>query len=161
MVAEGFYCLDNWAMGRLAKLHVQNRLWSWSSCYQAIWKCHKSNYSSSNNREYKQHDKVCKESFPFCNDTALIGIKFAIKPTSTFRQRLQQDKCLVSIATLLACLPPVKRVCRLRAELWVWILSQDPLQLLEVVDPVEGLRCRKVVNFITIRSPSKKAKPSV
>lgn len=63
------------------------------------------------------------------------------EPTSTFGQGLQQDISLVSIATLLARLPPVKRVGRLGAKFRVWILSQNPLELLEVIDPVEGLRC--------------------
>lgn len=79
------------------------------------------------------------------------------KPTSTFRQGLQQHVRLVSIAALLARLPPVKRVGGLGAELRVWILSQDRLQLLQVVDPVQRLRCGvkssafKVKGFKNIR----------
>lgn len=63
--------------------------------------------------------------------------------TSTLRQRLQQDKGLVSVAALLARLPPVERVQRLGVELGAGILSQDGLHLLQVVHPVEGLRCSR------------------
>lgn len=103
---------------------------------------HKITKPSIKNNFFVQKHKLRRSFLIF---VVSIGIKFEggeKKPTSTFRQRLQQDKCLVSVATLLACLSPVERVLRLRAELRVWILSQNPLQLLEVVHPVEGLRCR-------------------
>ncbi|TNN53624.1 hypothetical protein EYF80_036198 [Liparis tanakae] len=63
-------------------------------------------------------------------------------PTPTCREGLQQNHGLVPVAALLARLPPVERVGRLGAELRVWMLSQNHLQLLEVVHPVQGLRCR-------------------
>lgn len=72
---------------------------------------------------------------------AIPNQKKSQKLTFTFGQRLKQDKCLVPVAALLARRSSVEGVGRFWAEFRIGLLSQDLLQLLQVIDPVERLRC--------------------